>query len=146
MADAKIGTLSIDKAYIGSDEVQKMYLGETEVWSAAVPGVTVNFTVEGNATSAGIAYKTPTMADFNTSTMFTPYSDTITGSFAIADTSITVGGFKKYGWGNNVPLDTLTYSINGGAAVDISSAKYSTPETISLNVGDTITFYGYGED
>lgn len=117
------------------------------VYKASISTVrTVNYTVEGNETSVGIAYKTPTMADFNVSTMFTPYSGTITGSFAIADASITVGGFRKYGWENDVPLNTLTYSINGGAEVDISYAKYSTPETISLNVGDTITFYGYGDD
>ena len=54
MADAKIGTLSIDKAYIGSDEVQKMYLGETEVWSASSPSS--GYSVSLNLTAYAIGY------------------------------------------------------------------------------------------
>ena len=61
MADAKIGTLSIDKAYIGTGEVTKMYLGETEVWSAQSPtySVTIDtWTISGATSDADYFYST----------------------------------------------------------------------------------------
>lgn len=56
MAGIKIGALSIDKAYIGSDEVQKMYLGETEVWSASSPSSGYSGTITNSGYMAADVY------------------------------------------------------------------------------------------
>lgn len=51
MGKINIGSLSVDKSYIGTDEVQKMYLGETEVYSAAPSGYTGQLFAGYNAAS-----------------------------------------------------------------------------------------------
>lgn len=133
MADAKIGTLSIDKAYIGSDEVQKMYLGETEVWSAGGGGGTYTVILTNSESEcpylsfnndAGVQYST------DGGTTWTPLGsglDDSTTTITLTDIStLMVDAIyswewsQMYGWDGSA-WQTISTDITGIDPADFTS-------------------------